>query len=200
MTLNETNQKLTGKDLINIGIFSAVYFVLSFIGMFLGIIPILWILMPGAVAILTGIPFLLLSSKIQKPSVFFLMGGIIALLYYLTGQFTFLILITFLIGTLLSEVVRRISQYRSFKGNALSFILFSYGMTGSPLPVWLFREEFLSKISSQGIPSDYIETLRSFSTIPMLMLLLISPIVGGLIGSILAKLIFKKHFEKAGIL
>lgn len=200
MTLNETNQKLTGKDLINIGIFSAVYFVLSFIGMFLGIIPILWILMPGVVAILTGIPFLLLSSKIQKPGVFFLMGGIVALLYYLTGQFTLLILITFLIGALLSEVVRRITQYGSFKGNTLSFILFSYGMTGSPLPVWLFREEFLAKISSQGIPSDYIETLRSFSTVPMLTVLLISPIVGGLIGSILAKLIFKKHFEKAGIL
>lgn len=31
--------KLTGKDLINIGIFSAIYFVLSFIGMFHGAVP-----------------------------------------------------------------------------------------------------------------------------------------------------------------
>lgn len=200
MTLNETDRRLTGKDLINIGIFSAIYFVLSFVGMFLGIVPILWILMPGVVAVLTGIPFLLISSKVQKPGVFLLMGGIVALLYYLTGQFTLLIPVTFALGAVLSEIVRRLFRYQSFRGNSISLICFSYGMVGSPLPVWLFREEFFAKISSQGIPSDYIETLRSFSTYPMLALLLVSPIVGGIIGSFLAKSIFKKHFEKAGIL
>lgn len=78
--------KLTGKDLINIGIFSAIYFVLSFIGMFLGIIPILWILMPGVIAILAGIPFMLLCAKVQKPGVPLLMGLITGLLYFITGQ------------------------------------------------------------------------------------------------------------------
>lgn len=86
------NFKLTGKDWIAIGIFSALYFVISFIGMFLGIIPIMWILMPGVVAILAGIPFLFLCSKVQKPGAVLLMGLVTALLYYVTGQFTLLIL------------------------------------------------------------------------------------------------------------
>ena len=73
MSEQTPNLKLTGKDLINIGIFSAIYFVLSFIGMFL-IIPVLWIIMPGIIAILAGIPFMLLCAKVQKPGVPLLMG------------------------------------------------------------------------------------------------------------------------------
>lgn len=191
--------KLTGKDLINIGIFSAVYFVLSFVGMFLGIIPILWILMPGVVAVLAGIPFLLLSAKVQKPGASLLMGLVTALLYYVTGQFTLVILTTFAAGSLLSELVRWLTKYRSFRGNTIAFILFSYGMTGSPLPIWLFKDKFLAQISEQGIPEQYIETLNAAATTPMLFVLLLSPVAGGLIGAFIAKRIFKKHFVKAGM-
>ena len=67
MSEQTPNLKLTGKDLINIGIFSAIYFVLSFIGMFLAIIPVLWIIMPGIIAILAGIPFMLLCAFTHGP-------------------------------------------------------------------------------------------------------------------------------------
>lgn len=192
--------KLTGKDLINIGIFSAIYFVLSFIGMFLGIIPILWILMPGVIAILAGIPFMLLCAKVQKPGVPLLMGLITGLLYFITGQFTMVILATFVIGCVLAEIVRWKTKYGSFKWNTVAFILFSYGMSGSPLPMWLFKDNFFAQISEQGIPDAFIETLNAVATIPMLVVLLVSPIVGGLIGAYIAKLTFKKHFVKAGMI
>lgn len=195
-----TSLKLTGKDLIHIGIFSAVYFVLSFVGMFLGIIPILWILMPGVVALIAGIPFLLLSAKVQKPGASLLMGLVTALLYYVTGQFTIVILTTFAAGSLLSELARWLTKYGSFRGNTLAFILFSYGMTGSPLPIWLFRDKFLAQISEQVIPDQYIETLNAAATTPMLLVLLLSPVVGGLIGAFIARRIFKKHFVKAGMI
>lgn len=195
-----TSLKLTGKDLIHIGIFSAVYFVLSFVGMFLGIIPILWILMPGVVALIAGIPFLLLSAKVQKPGASLLMGLVTALLYYVTGQFTIVILTTFAAGSLLSELARRLTKYGSFRGNTLAFILFSYGMTGSPLPIWLFRDKFLAQISDQGIPDQYIERLNAAATTSMLLVLLLSPVVGGLIGAFIARRIFKKHFVKAGMI
>lgn len=195
-----TSWKLNGKDLIQIGIFSAIYFALSFIGMLMGMIPILWILMPGIVAILAGIPFLLLCSRVRKPGVVILMGLITGLLYYATGQFTVVILTTFAIGCLLAEIMRWTTKYHSFRGNAIAFILFSYGMTGSPLPVWLFRDHFFAQISAKGIPAAYIETLQSLTSPMMLVVLMIAPIVGGLIGSLIAKSMFKKHFAKAGIL
>lgn len=192
--------KLTGKDLINIGIFSAIYFILSFIGMFMGIIPVLWVLMPGVIAILAGIPFMLLCTKVQKPGVPFLMGLITGLLYFITGQFTMVILVTFVIGCALAELVRWKTHYNSIKGNTVAFVLFSYGMVGSPLPMFLFKDDFFAQISGQGISETMIEALNAVSSAPMLILLLISPIIGGLIGSLIAKGIFKKHFKKAGII
>lgn len=58
---------LKGKDLITIGIFSAIYFVINFIFMLMGgLHPILWILMPGFIALFTGVPFMLMCSKVQK--------------------------------------------------------------------------------------------------------------------------------------
>ena len=53
-----TDKKLKGKDLITIGIFSAIYFVINFAFMLLGgIHPVLWMLMPGFIAVFAGICF-----------------------------------------------------------------------------------------------------------------------------------------------
>ena len=40
----EESRKLSGKDLITIGIFSAIYFVLNLAAMFTGFVPVLWLL------------------------------------------------------------------------------------------------------------------------------------------------------------
>ncbi len=193
------NRKLTGKDVITIGIYSAIYFVMNFAAMMTGLIPLLWILLPGTVAILTGIPFLLMVVKVPKPGAVLIMGLITAFLYFVTGQFTVLILITMLIACVLSEVYRYITKYNlKFSNLAVAFILFGYGMAGSPLALFVYRESFLAQIS-ETMSQEYVAAISSYITTPMLILLLVSPIAGGFLGALIAKGIFKKHFKKAGI-
>ena len=193
------NRKLTGKDVIAIGIYSAIYFVMNFAAMITGFIPLFWILLAGTAAILTSIPFLLMAVKVPKPGAVLIMGFITAFLYFITGQFTVLILITMLIACVLSETYRYITKYAlKFRNLVVAFILFSYGMVGSPLAVFVYRESFLAQIS-ETMSRKYVVAISSYITTPMLILLLVSPIVGGLLGALIAKGIFKKHFEKAGI-
>ena len=193
------NQKLTGKDVIAIGIYSAIYFVLNFVAMMTGLIPILWILLPGTVAILTGIPFLLMAVKVPKPGAVLIMGLITAFLYFVTGQFTVLILLTMLIACAVSEVYRYITKYNlKFSNLMVAFILFSYGMAGSPLALFVYRESFLAQIG-ETMSQEYVAAISSYITTPMLILLLVSPIAGGFFGALIAGGIFKKHFKKAGI-
>ena len=193
------NRKLTGKDVIAIGIYSAIYFVLNFAAMMTGLIPLLWILLPGTVAILTGIPFLLMAVKVPKPGAVLIMGLITAFLYFVTGQFTVLILITMLVACVLSEAYRYITKYNlKFSNLALAFILFGYGMTGSPLALFVYRESFLAQIG-ETMSQEYVTAISSYITTPMLILLLVSPIAGGFFGVLIAGGIFKKHFKKAGI-
>lgn len=195
-----TNKKLQGKDLITIGIFSSIYFVINFAFMIMGgIHPVLWMLMPGFIAVFAGIPFMLMVAKVQKPGAVFLMGLITALIYFATGQFTLVILISMASTCILAEVVRAVTKYNSFKGNSIAYMIFSLGMVGSPLPIWLFKDNFLAQITEQGIPADYVATVEALSSNAMLIVLFVAPIIGGIIGAFIAGGLFKKHFVKAGI-
>ena len=83
---------------------------LNLAAMFTGFVPVLWLLLPGVTGIVTGIPFLLMTSKVRKPGAVLIMGTITALLYFVTGQFTVLLLITFAIACVLSELYRAVTK------------------------------------------------------------------------------------------
>ena len=169
---------MSGKDVITVGIFSAIYFVINFAFMLLGgLHPLLWILMPGFIALFTGIPYLMMCAKVQKVGSVLLMGLITGLIYYVTGQFTVVILVSFVLACGLAELTRGLTHYRSMAGNLVSFVLFSVGMVGSPLPIWLMREDFLRQITEQGMPADYVNTLAALSSTGMLVVLFLAPIV-----------------------
>ncbi len=194
------DKKLNGKDLITIGIFSAIYFVINFAFMLLGgIHPVLWMLMPGFIAVFAGIPFMLMTAKVQKTGAVFLMGLITALIYFATGQFTLVILISMASTCILAEIVRAVTRYNRFKGNAAAYVIFSLGMVGSPLPIWLFKQEFLTQMIDQGMSADYVAAVEAISSNTMLIVLFVAPVIGGIIGAFIARGLFKKHFEKAGI-
>lgn len=196
-----TNGKiLKGRDLITVGIFSAIYFVINFIFMLMsGFHPMIWILMPALIALFTGVPFMLMCAKVQKPGAVILMGLITGLLYFVTGQFTVIILATFAVGCILGEIARAVTRYNSYKGNTISFAMFSFGMVGSPLPIWIMRESFLAQITQQGMPADYVAALEAVSSPAMLIVMVISPLAAAVIGAFFTKGMFKKHFAKAGI-
>lgn len=64
------DNKLKGKDLITIGIYTAIYFVINFVFMLSGMIPVMWIFMPALIALFTGIPYMMICNKVQKQEQF----------------------------------------------------------------------------------------------------------------------------------
>ena len=180
---------LKGRDLINIGIFTAIYFVIQFVFMLCGgIHPALWVFMPALDGLFAGIPFMLMCAKVQKPGAVVIMGLIVALIYFATGMFTPLILAMMAASCVVAEVIRAVARYRSFLGNAVAYAVFGLGMCGSPLPLWVFHDSF-----------DYLASLDALSTTPMLIAMFAVTIVAGLAGAYIARCLFKKHFEKAGL-
>ena len=75
--------KLQGKDLINIGIFTAIYFIVIFAAASIGFIPIFIPLISVIVPLVGGIPMMLFFSKIKKFGMLTICGlllGVIMLL------------------------------------------------------------------------------------------------------------------------
>lgn len=191
---------LKGRDLITVGIFTALYFVINFLFMLLsGLHPYLWVFMPAIDALFAGIPFMLACAKVPKFGTVLIIGMVPSLIYFITGMFTPLILGLMLASCVVAEIIRAATRYESFAGNAVAYAVFGFGMCGSPLPLWAFHDSFVAQIAGQGMGADYLSTLETAANPGMLVAMFVATFVAGLIGAYIARGMFKKHFVKAGL-
>lgn len=194
------NNKLKVKDLVNIGIFSALYMAIAMVVMIpVGIAPILWLLWPGLAGLFGGVFFTLLLTKVPKMGASLLLALISGILFFATGECTWVIIVTFAIAGLLAEVMRKVLGYKSFKGIALAGGFCAIGFIGSPLPMWLFQESYMKSIEEMGMGAEYVEGLQSMISAGSFIGMLAVAFIGGLLGTLIGHKMLKKHFEKAGI-
>lgn len=194
------SRALKGRDLITIGIFTALYFVVNFACMLIaGLHPYLWVFMPALDALLAGIPFMLACAKVPKFGTVLIMGMVPSLIYFITGMFTPLILGMMVGACVVAEVIRAATKYRSFAGNAFAYAVFGFGMCGSPLPLWVLHDSFVAQIAAQGMGADYLAILETAANPAMLVAMFVATFVAGLVGAYIARGMFKKHFIKAGL-
>lgn len=110
--MNTKSNKLQAKDLINVGVFTAIYFVIFFAGMMLGYIPIFIPLLGLVCPILCGIPFMLYLTKIKKFGMVSLTGIILGLLNLIMGSGV-LVLVAGVIFGILSDLILRTGKYKA---------------------------------------------------------------------------------------
>ena len=80
------SNKLNGKDLMNVGIYTAIYAVLICAVAMLGYIPVFMPLLTVIGPIVGGIPFMLFLTKVKKPGMIFIMTMIMGIVMILTGM------------------------------------------------------------------------------------------------------------------
>lgn len=190
------NQKLKVKDLVSIGVFGVIYFVLMFgIGM-MGMIPILFLIYPTVLGIIAGTVVMLFMTKVQKPWALFIFGMISPLVMFAAGH-TYVVVVLSLIVMIISELIRKIGNYNSFKYNMLSYAVFSTWICSSMMQMLLAKEVYIEHCKMMG--DDYVVALEKLITYPHMALVALGAFLGGIIGAYIGKALLKKHFEKAGI-
>ena len=190
------NKKLKVKDLVSIGVFGVIYFVLMFgIGM-MGMIPILFLIYPTVLGIIAGTVVMLFMTKVQKPWALFILGMISPLVMFAAGH-TYVVVVLSLIVMIISELIRKIGNYNSFKYNMLSYAVFSTWICSSMMQMLLAKEVYIEHCKMMG--DDYVVALEKLITYPHMALVALGAFLGGIIGAYIGKALLKKHFEKAGI-
>ena len=192
----KTDNKLKGRDLINIGIYAAIYFVILFAVAMLGMIPIFLPLLSVLVPILGGIPFMLFLTKVKKPGMIFIFAMIMGILMLLTGMGPWPLLTCAAAG-ILSELVLKSGNYKSVKKSILAYGVFSMWIWGNYLPLFTDYEGYFAQRESYG--QAYIDAVQRLMPVWMAPVLLAACFVCGIIGGNLGRALLKKHFEKAGI-
>ena len=189
-------EKLKGKDLINVGIFSAIYFVIVMAIAMLGYIPIMMPLLCVIAPILCGIPFMLFLTKVKKFGMILIMSIIMGIMMMLTGMSWYALAVGVFSG-LAAEFVYRSGKYASSAKGVLTHGVFVIWMWANYLPLFFDPDGYFSTRQSFG--QDYIDSLTSLMPGWMCPTLLAACILCGLIGGLLGKALLKKHFVKAGI-
>lgn len=192
----KNDNKLKGKDLINIGIYAAIYCVLMTCIAMLGYIPIMMPMLCVIGPIILGIPMMLFYTKVKKFGMITIIGTIIGIYLCITGM-GFWPLIFGVIFGFLADLIAKSGKYVSSRKTILSYATFCILVFGNYLPLYLDREGYFSTRQSFG--TEYINALGNIMQPWTAPVLIVAAFACGMLGAILGKAVLKKHFEKAGI-
>lgn len=198
--MQSQSRKLTVPDLITVGVFTALYFVLVAVATFAcALLPGVGnIVLPAVAALISGSVYMLLAAKLQKFGGVTIMGLVMGLFFFISGHFVLSFAANILCG-IAADAVAALGQYKSKRLLLASYVVFSYGLTGPILPLWFMKDAYLAVLTARGKDAAYIDTLfapiNSGSFVLSMVAILVCAVVGGLFG----QKMMKKHFEKAGI-
>lgn len=199
--MNVRTQQLNIPDLVTIGVFTAIYFVLVAVATFASalLLPgVSNIFLPAIAALISGSVYMLLAAKLQKFGGITIMGLVMGLLFFVSGHFVLSFAANILFG-LAADAVAALGKYKSKKLLLASYIVFSYGLTGPILPLWFMKDAYVASLQARGKDAAYIDALfapiNGGTFVVCLAAILVCAVVGGVFG----QRMMKKHFEKAGI-
>ncbi|MCR5278563.1 MAG: MptD family putative ECF transporter S component [Lachnospiraceae bacterium] len=191
------NKKITGKDLITVGIYTALYVIVVFIIGAANAIPVLYPISMLIIPVVAGIPMMLYYTKIEKFGMLTISGIIIGTFFYLSG-YTW-ICVAFLVPTaLIADIILKIGGYKKYAVITLSYMIFALGMLGGPANLWFAGESYWDGIR-KSMGEQYATQLAHYMPSWMLWLGIFLVLIGAFLGSILGKRMLNKHFVKAGI-
>lgn len=188
--------KLKINDMITIGVYTAIYFLLTGVATFLSSILIPGfsiILLPGFVAFITGAVYFLLIQKVPKFGAVSIMGIVMGLFFLLVGHFSLTFVPHFVAG-FLADWVARIGHYKNKRINQISFVIFSFNMMGPILPLWFFKKAYVNNLVARGKDARYIADTFAFINQQTLFISLGFLIICGIIGAIIGDKMIQKHF------
>ncbi len=191
------SNKLKTKDLVTIGIFSVIYFVLFMLVGSAGIIPILYLLFPIPLAIISGVVVMLFMAKAPKKGALFIFGMITPLIMFAMG-YPYILPLLALIFMLIAQFIASRGEYKSLKYNTLAYAVFSCWPISSIMQVLLVWESY-SKLHTESMGVEWLSAVKGLITYQNLFFVLLGTFVAGLIGAYIGRKMLKKHFERAGI-
>lgn len=189
-------KRLNGKDLIHVGIYSAIYFVVIMAIAMTGYIPVMMPLLCVIGPIIGGIPFMLFLTKVKKFGMILIMSVIMGVMMALTGMGLYALPVA-VVSALVAEWVWKRADYSKIGSSILTCGFFNIWMWGNFLPLFTNPEGYFSTRTEFG--AGYEAALTALLPGWMCPVLLVSCFVCGLVGGLLGRALLKKHFIKAGI-
>ena len=188
------------RDLVNIGIFAAFYFVLTQAISLIGFInPVLFLIATAVAIIVGGVPFVLFLTRVTHPGLILLFALVVSGLFVLLGHPPVVLLVTVVVAGVAEMIVRR-GGYRSPRAFVAAHTVYAVWNVGTWLPLfYLERESFFADNGIDQLGPDYATAAESVFSPGVMAVFLAFTLVFGLLGGLLGVRLLRKHFRRAGL-
>ena len=195
---NQKNTK-SSRGAIAAGLFIALYLVTYvIIGAICMPVAVLFLLMPELLAFFAAPVYHTMLTKAPGWISIFLAAVIPSLVLIATGHIPIAPLVSVPAG-LIAVLLAKKGQYKSFKWNTISHMVFSLNVFGGFLPIWFMREYFFQRTLKGGMSQAFVDTVRLLTPWWGLLVMMIATALFSLLGSLFTKKVLHKRLEKAGI-
>ena len=184
------------KDLVTVGIFSALFLVFALVG---GISfapnPVLTFYMPVGSALLCGPIYLLMLAKVKKRWAVSILGAILCIVWFVTGMHWAMAL-GYLVMGVAADFVAGAGEYKSKMMNSVSYIVISLGGTASYLVFFANPDGWAKTMLGNGTEQSYIDTMRETGSV---WIMIVGTVLAAAVSAFVGCKMLRKQFEKSGI-
>ena len=192
------NNKLQAQDLLNVGLFTVLYFVLGCcVAIPIGFVPIFLPILGALWTLVTCIPFMLFAVRARKFGMVTIMAVLSGFLMGVTGM-GFWGILTGAISGVLGDLIMKSGNYQSSKKTLLGYGVFSLWMIGTYIPMYFMVDQSRADFA-KSFGDEYADKVMSVMPMWSIVLVIASIFLCALLGGVIGKAILKKHFVKAGI-
>lgn len=190
---------LSVKDLVTVGIFSALFLVFALVG---GISfapnPVLTFYMPVGSALLCGPVYLLMLAKVKKRWAVSILGAILCIVWFVTGMHWAMAL-GYLVMGVAADFVAGAGEYKSKMMNSVSYIVISLEGTASYLVFFANPDGWAKTMLGNGTEQSYIDTMRETGSVWIMLVMLVGTVLAAAVSAFVGCKMLRKQFEKSGI-
>lgn len=142
---------------------------------------------------------MLMVAKVPKFGAITIMGIVMGLFFFASGHFILSFGANIVCG-ILADIICKIGKYKNKMLILLSYIVFSFGLTGPVLPLWFMKDAYVANLIERGKDAGYIDAMFASINMGTFGICCIAILICAIIGGIFGQRMMKKHFQKAGII
>lgn len=194
----ENKKKLQVKDLMSVGIFATIYIVVKVIVGFVGVLPILCVILPMLTAVVCGAIYMLFVTRVEKFGMITILATVVGGVMMIAGYGWPSLVVSFICG-LLADIISQKGNYKKFSFILAGYCIFSEWGIAPLAPVWMQGDKYFSDLS-ETMGEAFAESYRALTPPWIVPVLMAGIVIAAVIGGILGRKIMKKHFERSGII
>lgn len=190
----------TTRELINVGVFSALYFVIIFgLGMIGFVAPVAMFFGWGIAIIIDGIVMALYVSRTPRFGAVTLLGLIVGLLMVVTGHWWATALLAVALGLISDAIIYRGGPAEhTMRRFPLGYAVMTVWFIAPLLPILINADAYFADMAGQ-MSAEYVEDMRALFQPWVLGVWTICLVILGLIGGVVGVRVGARHFRRAGL-